>query len=297
TLTSQRVDLLMEDRIAHQETILIVEDEAYAARKTWAHSIRLSQAVHFELQTHREQAEIVKLQETNRRHQAQMVETFQVMRDIRREICDMQIEKMESVFQISGCAIENQVKFATCTLLDAALTCWNSHVRSLGPDAYSMAWEVLKKKMTNKYCPQGEIKKLEIKLWNLKVKGNDVPAYTERFQELTLICTKFFANKTKKIDKYIGGLPDNIYGSVKASKPKTLDKTIELANDRDNRENLKGNGSFKCGAPGHFKRDCSKLKNKYGGNVNAHEWVYVVGNAEKKGNASNDPDSNVVTVP
>nr|GFC07172.1 hypothetical protein [Tanacetum cinerariifolium] len=32
------------------------------------------------------------------------------------------IEKMESVFNISGCAMENQVKFATCTLLDATLT-------------------------------------------------------------------------------------------------------------------------------------------------------------------------------
>ncbi|GJU08767.1 putative ribonuclease H-like domain-containing protein [Tanacetum coccineum] len=32
------------------------------------------------------------------------------------------IEKMESVFNISGCTIENQVKFATCTLLGAALT-------------------------------------------------------------------------------------------------------------------------------------------------------------------------------
>ncbi|GJV65316.1 hypothetical protein Tco_1476144 [Tanacetum coccineum] len=30
------------------------------------------------------------------------------------------IEKMESVFNISGCAVENQVKFATCTLLKAA---------------------------------------------------------------------------------------------------------------------------------------------------------------------------------
>nr|GFD27344.1 reverse transcriptase domain-containing protein [Tanacetum cinerariifolium] len=85
--------------------------------------------------------------------------------------------------------------------------------------------------MTNKYCTQGKIKKLEIKLWNLKVKGNDVPTYTDRFQELTLICTKFVANETKKIDKYISGLPDNICGSVKASKPKTLDETIELAND------------------------------------------------------------------
>nr|GFC69325.1 reverse transcriptase domain-containing protein [Tanacetum cinerariifolium] len=85
--------------------------------------------------------------------------------------------------------------------------------------------------MTDKYCPQGEIKKLEIELWNIKVNRNDVPAYTKCFQELTLICTKFVANETEKIDKYIGGLPDNIYESVKASKPKTLDETIELAND------------------------------------------------------------------
>ncbi|GJY50587.1 putative reverse transcriptase domain-containing protein [Tanacetum coccineum] len=104
-------------------------------------------------------------------------------------------------------------------------------IRTLGPEAYAMTWEVLKKKMTDKYCPQGEIKKLEIELWNLKVKGNDVPAYTERFQELTLICTKFVANETEKVDKYISGLPDNIYGNVKSARPKTLDETIELAND------------------------------------------------------------------
>ncbi|GJS94978.1 putative reverse transcriptase domain-containing protein [Tanacetum coccineum] len=141
------------------------------------------------------------------------------------------IEKMESVFNISGCAIENQVKFATYTLLGAALTWWNGQIRTLGPEAYAMTWEVLKKKMTDKYCPRGEIKKLEIELWNLKVKGNDVPAYTERFQELTLICTKLVANETEKVDKYISGLPDNIYGNVKSARPKTLDETIELAND------------------------------------------------------------------
>nr|GEW98119.1 hypothetical protein [Tanacetum cinerariifolium] len=124
------------------------------------------------------------------------------------------IEKMESVFNISGCAIENQVKFATYTLLDAALTWWNGQIRTLGPEAYAMTWEVLKKKITNKYCLQGEVKKLEIELWNLKVKGNDVPTYTNRFQELTLICTKFVANENEKIDKYISGLPDSIYGNV-----------------------------------------------------------------------------------
>ncbi|GKF35246.1 reverse transcriptase domain-containing protein [Tanacetum coccineum] len=106
-----------------------------------------------------------------------------------------------------------------------------SQIRTLGPEAYSMTWEVLKKKMTDKYCPQGEIKKLKIELWNLKVKGNDVPTYTKRFQELTLICTKFVANETEKVDKYISRLTDNIYGNVKSVRPKTLDETIELANN------------------------------------------------------------------
>ncbi|GKD11261.1 putative reverse transcriptase domain-containing protein, partial [Tanacetum coccineum] len=57
----------------------------------------------------------------------------------------------------------------------------------------------------------------------------------------------------------------------------------------------KGNGCFECEAPGHFKRDCHKLKNKDGGNGNAQGWVYAVGNAEKRGNASGSPNANVVT--
>ncbi|GKA82763.1 putative reverse transcriptase domain-containing protein [Tanacetum coccineum] len=38
---------------------------------------------------------------------------------------------------------------------------------------------------------------------------------------------------------------------------------------KGNGANLKGNGCFECGAPGHFKRDCPKLKNKDGRNGNA----------------------------
>ncbi|GJV04039.1 putative reverse transcriptase domain-containing protein [Tanacetum coccineum] len=142
------------------------------------------------------------------------------------------LEKVESVFHISGCAIKNQVKFATCTLLGVALTWWNGHVRTLSHDAaYAMTWGTFKKKLSNKYCPNGEIKKLEIELWNLKVTGNDVAAYTQRFQELALMCTKFLADETAKIDKYISGLPDNIHGNVMSARPKTLDFAIELAND------------------------------------------------------------------
>ncbi|GJZ22044.1 hypothetical protein Tco_0559083 [Tanacetum coccineum] len=95
TMDLQRIDLLMEDRIAHQETILIVEEDAYASREAWAHAIGLSQEAYYELQTHREQmqqAEMTELREIDRRHQAQIVETLCVMRDMRREHCDMQAE-------------------------------------------------------------------------------------------------------------------------------------------------------------------------------------------------------------
>ncbi|GKA75563.1 hypothetical protein Tco_0781941 [Tanacetum coccineum] len=71
-------------------------------------------------------------------------------------------EIMETVFRISNCSVENQIKFSTCTLLGSDLTWWNSHVNIVGNDvAYAMTLTNLKKKITNKYCPRGEIKKLE----------------------------------------------------------------------------------------------------------------------------------------
>ncbi|GJT42509.1 hypothetical protein Tco_0951224 [Tanacetum coccineum] len=92
-MNSQRVDLLMGDRMTLQETVWMVEEEAYASREAWAHSIGLGQATHQELQTHRDhQTEIAALRETDRRRQDQMIETLRVIRDMRREMSDMQAE-------------------------------------------------------------------------------------------------------------------------------------------------------------------------------------------------------------
>ncbi|GJS50996.1 reverse transcriptase domain-containing protein [Tanacetum coccineum] len=141
-------------------------------------------------------------------------------------------ERMETVFRISNCTVENQVKFATCTLMGIALTWWNSHVRTVTNDvAYAMTWTDLKKKMTTKYCPRNEIKKIEAELWNLKVKGTDVVAYNQRFQELALLCDRMFPEETDKIERYVGGMPDLIYSSVVASKPKTMQEAIEMATE------------------------------------------------------------------
>ncbi|GKB79800.1 reverse transcriptase domain-containing protein [Tanacetum coccineum] len=89
-------------------------------------------------------------------------------------------EKIEYVFSISNCTAASQVKFATCTLQDDVLTWWNSHVKTTTPEAaHAMPWATLKKIMTDKYCPRGEIKKIETEMWNLKVKGTDVVAYSQ----------------------------------------------------------------------------------------------------------------------
>ncbi|GJX17571.1 reverse transcriptase domain-containing protein [Tanacetum coccineum] len=136
------------------------------------------------------------------------------------------------VFHISNYTIENQVKFTTCTLIGVALTWWNSYVKTVGHyAAYGMPWKTLMKMMTNKYCPRSEIKKLEIEIWNLKVKGTDVVSYIRHFQELALMCGRMFPEESDQVEKYVGGLPDMIQGSVMASKPKTMQEAIEIAND------------------------------------------------------------------
>ncbi|GJU69940.1 putative reverse transcriptase domain-containing protein [Tanacetum coccineum] len=116
------------------------------------------------------------------------------------------LEKMESVFHISNCTVACQVKFSTCTLQGNALTWWNSHVRAVRYDvAYAMPGKTLKKMMTDKYYPRSEIKKLETKM--------------------------IFSEESDVVEKYVGGLPDMIHGSVKASKPKTMQEEIEFATE------------------------------------------------------------------
>ncbi|GJY28945.1 hypothetical protein Tco_0404712 [Tanacetum coccineum] len=72
-------------------------------------------------------------------------------------------EKMETVFHISNCPEKSQVKYATCTLLDGALTWWNSHKRTIGTKAaFAMSWRELMKLMTEVYCLSNEILKWKL---------------------------------------------------------------------------------------------------------------------------------------
>ncbi|GJW02481.1 putative reverse transcriptase domain-containing protein [Tanacetum coccineum] len=146
------------------------------------------------------------------------------------------VEKMETVFHISNCPEVYQVKYATCTLLDSALTWWNSHKRTIGVDVvFAMTWRDLMKLMM------------------------------EVFQELTLLCTIMVPGEEDRIERYVGGLPDNIQGNVMSAENKM--KVGE--NQRDNHSNnpvqradiggIKMPCTIKCrscGKIGHLIRDC-----------------------------------------
>nr|GFA35587.1 putative reverse transcriptase domain-containing protein [Tanacetum cinerariifolium] len=109
-------------------------------------------------------------------------------------------ERTECVSSISNCTAENQ--------------------------------RTLKQMMTVKYCPRGEVKKLEVELWNLKVKSTDITSYTLCFQELTLLCGRMFPEESDEIERYVDGLPEMIRGNVMSYDPKSMQKAIESANDQ-----------------------------------------------------------------
>ncbi|GJX64846.1 reverse transcriptase domain-containing protein [Tanacetum coccineum] len=101
--------------------------------------------------------------------------------------------------------------------------------RTVGHDAaYEMPWKTMMKIMIENNFLRSEIKKLETELWNLTVKRTDVESYTQRFQELVLLCSRMVLDESDKVERYTGGFTDNIQGSVMAYKPKILQEAFEI---------------------------------------------------------------------
>nr|GEU75651.1 putative reverse transcriptase domain-containing protein [Tanacetum cinerariifolium] len=68
-----------------------------------------------------------------------------------------------------------------------------------------MLLENLTKLMAEVYCPRNEIQRMESKIWNLTMKNNDLAAYSQRFQELTMMRTKMALEEEDRVEKFIGG--------------------------------------------------------------------------------------------
>ncbi|GJV00517.1 reverse transcriptase domain-containing protein [Tanacetum coccineum] len=223
-----------------------------------------------------------------------------IMGMVEMETVEMEMEMVEMEMEMVGMEIQMRMEevWKLCftsatvlrdTLLDSALTWWNSHKRTIGTDvAYALSWRELLKLMTEVYCPRNEIQKMETELWNLSVKNNDMATYTQRFQELTMMCTKMVPEEEDRVEKFIGGLPDNIQGNVIAAEPTRLQDVVRIANNLMDQK-LKGyavrNTKNKRRLNNNYRNNRGqqpphKRQNIGGQNV---ARAYMAGNNEKNG--------------
>ncbi|GKA72982.1 reverse transcriptase domain-containing protein [Tanacetum coccineum] len=91
-------------------------------------------------------------------------------------------ERTESVFSHINCTEYCKVKLAISTLIEEALSWWNSFAQPIRiEEAYKITWVEFKKLLIKKYYPQTEIQKIEDKFYHLAMKRNDLKTYVRRF--------------------------------------------------------------------------------------------------------------------
>ncbi|GJX36637.1 putative reverse transcriptase domain-containing protein [Tanacetum coccineum] len=306
-MVTGRVNMLLRDRHAHARTARLMEIEAKMSREAWGWSMDASDLACTEVMALRTQvvaqrSEIAELRTADRRRQTQLTEALKLLKTLQSQLMALQSRQGPARGPAQPDAPEEAAHDA---------------IRSTnGEDSHNSGTGV---------------RRIERATQN----GNCVP-YKQLFYgepnqvlhlyssgkcsnvELALLCVRMFLEESKKIERYVGGLPDMIHGSVVASKPKIMQEATEIAtelmdkrirtfaerqtenkrkqdNNQQQQPQIKRQNTDRTYAvgTGHFKRECPKLKNNNNrgnstGNVNAPAKVYAVGHA------GTNPDSNVV---
>ncbi|GJZ46716.1 reverse transcriptase domain-containing protein [Tanacetum coccineum] len=220
-------------------------------------------------------------------------------------------EFMNYNFNETKGAVEScQVKFVTCTILDGALTCWNSYVHFVGLDvAYETTWKEVKEMMIKEYFPRNEGNVTSSN--PTKIQEAIHMAYDLMDQVVQAKAAKGVDNKRKWDENHrnnsgqqnkrqevvraynVGPNDRNVYArkaplynrcklhhigpcnvkcnncqrishqtrDCKTSTPTTIQRPL-VTSQRTSAT------CFKCGVQGHYKSECSKLKNHIRGNQN-----------------------------
>ncbi|GKA79206.1 putative reverse transcriptase domain-containing protein [Tanacetum coccineum] len=141
-----------------------------------------------------------------------------------------QIKKMESVHDMSGCSIDQKVKYTTGSFVGKALTWWNSQIHMLSREVtVSMSWNDFKFMMIQEFYPSHEMQKLESELWDHVMVGTGHAAYTNRFHELARLVPHLVTPESRMIERYVYGLVLQIRWMVAATEPKTIQKTMHIS--------------------------------------------------------------------
>ncbi|GJW33525.1 putative reverse transcriptase domain-containing protein [Tanacetum coccineum] len=163
-------------------------------------------------------------------------------------------ERMETVFRISNCSVENQIKFSTMVYISS----------SKGTDVigYNQRFQELALLCVRMFPEESD--KIERYVGGLPdmIHGNIVASKPKTMQEAVEMATELMDKKVITIAE------------------RQAENKRKSAGSANNANNQRGTGSgqkptcFECGVQGHFKRECPKLKN----NKNV-EWGIQVGNA------------------
>ncbi|GJS38274.1 putative reverse transcriptase domain-containing protein [Tanacetum coccineum] len=200
-------------------------------------------------------------------------------------------EIMETVFRISNCIMENQIKFATCTLLGSALTWWNSQART---ELELMCAKMFPKESDKIERYVGGLPDMIHESSENKRKQDD----NQQQQNQRQNTGRAYAVGPSEKKPYGGSKPlcskcNYHHDGQCALKFHKCNRVGHLAPDcrstanANTTNNQRGTRAgqkatcFKCGAQGHFKRECPKLKNNNRGNPvgngNSPSKVYAVG--------------------
>ncbi|GJV74026.1 hypothetical protein Tco_1494021 [Tanacetum coccineum] len=109
------------------------------------------------------------------------------------------IDKMENMQDMSGCSVNQKVKYTAGSFVGKALTWWNSQIRTLSREVA-----------------------VKSELWNHAMVGVGHAAYTDRFHELARIVPHLVTHESRMIKRYVYGLTSQIRRMVAETEPTTM---------------------------------------------------------------------------
>ncbi|GJR09564.1 putative reverse transcriptase domain-containing protein [Tanacetum coccineum] len=237
----------------HLHTAMLLESEARHTRQAWSQAIDCNRAVHAELLAYRAEGNVVNNSGSHEILYAcenegntigihlydwrlEKVDKDEVHNYyIIRGRCVVYVEKRKAIIQymfIEIATIEEKKGTNTTKINKSCL-------RGSTPTIRIFTLKKMPPNRTATTTPTTTMIDAQIKALIARgvadalqnVKGTDVLSYNQRFQELALMCGRTFPEESGEVEKYVGDLPDMIYDSVMASKPKTMQDAIEFATE------------------------------------------------------------------
>nr|GEZ99634.1 reverse transcriptase domain-containing protein [Tanacetum cinerariifolium] len=215
-LLAGRLNMLFRDRRAYAYTRHLMETEARLSREAWVRSTNASDLVCSEVMSLRtivlgQMTEIRELHVADHRRQIGHVIALQA-----------QVTALQGQQGLAGGLTQPE-------LPEEAETNGTKRTTRSTADQGTINTTSVTNAQLQAMIEQGVTATLAARDALRSTNGDD--SHNSGTGELALLCGRMFSEESDKIEKYIGGLPDMIHGSVVASKPKTMQEAVEITTE------------------------------------------------------------------